>query len=300
MRARDAPGGSTMLAAGTRWVECACWGVVEWRGGGKGVARPRPRPVAWPSGPPSQHTRRLHPPTLPTPPLTHTSIRRLLLARTVARRAPSRPPPPFAAAASSSASATTKKNATGAAAELAVTPRSVDFSRWYLDVVREGALADYGPVRGTMVIRPYGYAIWESLQKWLDAAFKKEGVDNAYFPQLIPLSFLEKEAAHVDGFAPELAIVTRGGGKELEEPLVVRPTSETIVNHMFAKWIASHRDLPMMINQWANVHRWEMRTRPFVRTLEFLWQEGHTAHATVRVCVWARERRGGVCVVFWF
>ena len=168
----------------------------------------------------------------------------------------------------------------GAAAELAVTPRSQDFSRWYLDVVREAQLADYGPVRGTMVIRPYGYGIWEEIQKWLDSAFKKRGVDNAYFPQLIPYSFLQKEADHVEGFAPELALVTRGGGKELEEPLVVRPTSETIVNHMFSQWIQSHRDLPMMINQWANVHRWEMRTRPFVRTLEFLWQEGHTAHAT--------------------
>ena len=168
----------------------------------------------------------------------------------------------------------------GAAAELAVTPRSQDFSRWYLDVVREAQLADYGPVRGTMVIRPYGYGIWENIQGWLDGAFKKRGVENAYFPQLIPYSFLQKEADHVEGFAPELALVTRGGGKELEEPLVVRPTSETIVNHMFSQWIQSHRDLPMMVNQWANVHRWEMRTRPFVRTLEFLWQEGHTAHAT--------------------
>ena len=169
---------------------------------------------------------------------------------------------------------------TGAAAELAVTPRSQDFSRWYLDVVREAQLADYGPVRGTMVIRPYGYGIWENIQGWLDAAFKKKGVENAYFPQLIPYSFLQKEADHVEGFAPELALVTRGGGKELEEPLVVRPTSETIVNHMFAQWVQSHRDLPLKVNQWANVHRWEMRTRPFVRTLEFLWQEGHTAHAT--------------------
>ena len=173
-----------------------------------------------------------------------------------------------------------KPEKTGAAAELAVTPRSQDFSRWYLDVVREAQLADYGPVRGTMVIRPYGFGIWENIQRWLDSAFKKKGVENAYFPQLIPYSFLQKEADHVEGFAPELALVTRGGGKELEEPLVVRPTSETIVNHMFAQWIQSHRDLPLMVNQWANVHRWEMRTRPFVRTLEFLWQEGHTAHAT--------------------
>lgn len=161
-----------------------------------------------------------------------------------------------------------------------VTPRSEDFSRWYLDVVREAQLADYGPVRGTMVIRPYGYAIWEGIQAHLDAEFKATGHQNAYFPQLIPLSFLQKEAEHVEGFAPELALVTCGGGKELEEPLVVRPTSETIVNHMFAQWVQSYRDLPLLINQWANVHRWEMRTRPFVRTLEFLWQEGHTAHAT--------------------
>ena len=131
-----------------------------------------------------------------------------------------------------------------------------------------------------MVIRPYGYAIWEGIQSHLDAAFKATGHQNAYFPQLIPLSFLQKEAQHVEGFAPELALVTRGGGKELEEPLVVRPTSETIVNHMFSQWVQSYRDLPLLINQWANVHRWEMRTRPFVRTLEFLWQEGHTAHAT--------------------
>jgi len=167
----------------------------------------------------------------------------------------------------------------GGAAELAVTPRSVDFSRWYLDVVREAALADYGPVRGTMVIRPYGYAIWEAVQRWLDAAFKAEGVENAYFPSLIPMSFLAREAAHVEGFAPELAVVTTGGGKELEEALAVRPTSETVVNHMFAQWVKSRRDLPLLINQWANVVRWEMRTRPFVRTTEFLWQEGHTAHA---------------------
>jgi prolyl-tRNA synthetase len=161
-----------------------------------------------------------------------------------------------------------------------VTPKSQDFSKWYLDIVREAQLADYGPVRGTMVIRPYGYAIWENIQSYLDAKFKETGHLNAYFPQLIPYSFLQKEADHVEGFAPELALVTKGGGKELEEPLVVRPTSETIVNHMFAQWVQSYRDLPLLMNQWANVHRWEMRTRPFVRTLEFLWQEGHTAHAT--------------------
>ncbi|KAG2429536.1 hypothetical protein HXX76_010771 [Chlamydomonas incerta] len=168
----------------------------------------------------------------------------------------------------------------GKAAEAAVTPRSEDFSKWYLEVVAKAELADYGPVRGTMVIRPYGYSIWESVQGVLDARFKELGVQNAYFPQLIPYSFIAKEAEHVEGFAPELALVTKGGGKDLEEPLVVRPTSETIINHMFSQWIQSYRDLPLLVNQWCNVHRWEMRTRPFVRTLEFLWQEGHTAHAT--------------------
>jgi len=164
--------------------------------------------------------------------------------------------------------------------EKAITPKSEDFSRWYLDVIRDAQLADYGPVRGTMVIRPYGYALWEAIQKYMDRRFKEEGVQNAYFPQLIPYSFITKEASHVEGFSPELALVTKGGGKDLEEPLVVRPTSETIVNYMFSQWISSHRDLPMLVNQWANVHRWEMKTKPFVRTLEFLWQEGHTAHAT--------------------
>lgn len=164
--------------------------------------------------------------------------------------------------------------------EEAITPKSQDFSKWYLDIVAKASLADYGPVRGTMVIRPYGYALWEAIQSYLDAKFKATGHENAYFPQLIPYSFIAKEAAHVEGFAPELALVTKGGGKDLEEPLVVRPTSETIVNHMFAQWVQSYRDLPLLLNQWCNVHRWEMRTRPFVRTLEFLWQEGHTAHAT--------------------
>ncbi|GLC44306.1 Proline--tRNA ligase, chloroplastic/mitochondrial [Pleodorina starrii] len=168
----------------------------------------------------------------------------------------------------------------GKAVEAAVTPRSEDFSKWYLDVVAKAELADYGPVRGTMVIRPYGYAIWETIQSYLDGRFKDLGVQNAYFPQLIPYSFIAKEAEHVEGFAPELALVTKGGGKDLDEPLVVRPTSETIINHMFAQWVQSYRDLPLQLNQWCNVHRWEMRTRPFVRTLEFLWQEGHTAHAT--------------------
>jgi len=161
-----------------------------------------------------------------------------------------------------------------------ITPKSEDYSRWYLDLVKSAELADYGPVRGTMVIRPYGYAIWEALQSFLDRRFKETGHQNCYFPQLIPYSFIEKESDHVEGFAPELALVTKGGGKDLEEALVVRPTSETIVNHMFAQWVTSYRDLPLLMNQWCNVHRWEMRTRPFIRTLEFLWQEGHTAHAT--------------------
>ncbi len=161
-----------------------------------------------------------------------------------------------------------------------ITPRSQDQNQWYLDVIREAQLADYGPVRGTMVIRPYGFAIWERIKESLDEKFKATGHSNAYFPMLIPMSFLEKEKEHVEGFSPELAVVTIGGGKELEEPLVVRPTSETIINHMFAKWIQSYRDLPLLINQWANVVRWELRTKPFLRTLEFLWQEGHTAHAT--------------------
>lgn len=161
-----------------------------------------------------------------------------------------------------------------------ITPRSQDFNAWYLDVIANAELADYGPVRGTMVIRPYGYAIWEAIQEYLNVKFKETGHSNMYFPQLIPYSFIEKEASHVEGFSPELALVTIGGGKELEEKLVVRPTSETIVNHMFTQWIHSYRDLPLMVNQWANVTRWEMRTKPFIRTLEFLWQEGHTAHAT--------------------
>ncbi|WOG91362.1 hypothetical protein DCAR_0310611 [Daucus carota subsp. sativus] len=161
-----------------------------------------------------------------------------------------------------------------------IAPRSQDFNGWYLDVIANAELADYGPVRGTMVIRPYGYAIWEAIQDYLNVKFKETGHSNMYFPQLIPYSFIEKEASHVEGFSPELAVVTIGGGKELEEKLVVRPTSETIVNHMFTQWIQSYRDLPLMINQWVNVTRWEMRTKPFVRTLEFLWQEGHTAHAS--------------------
>ena len=161
-----------------------------------------------------------------------------------------------------------------------LTPMSKDFNQWYTDIVQEAELADYSPVKGTMVIRPYGYAIWENIQKYLDRRFKETGHENAYFPLFIPKSFIQKEAEHVEGFSPELATVTHAGGKKLEEPLIVRPTSETIINHMFSKWISSHRDLPVLINQWANVVRWEMRTRLFLRTTEFLWQEGHTAHAT--------------------
>ena len=161
-----------------------------------------------------------------------------------------------------------------------ITPMSDDFNQWYTDIIKQAQLADYSPVKGTMVIRPYGYSLWEGVQSYLDKRFKDTGHENAYFPLFIPNSFIQKEAEHVEGFAPELATVTHAGGKELEEPLVVRPTSETIINHMFSKWIKSHRDLPMLINQWANVVRWEMRTRLFLRTSEFLWQEGHTAHKT--------------------
>lgn len=161
-----------------------------------------------------------------------------------------------------------------------ITPRTTDFSQWYLDIIQHAKLADYSPVKGCMVIRPNGYAIWEKVQRVLDQKFKETGHKNAYFPLFIPESFIHKEAQHVEGFAPELAVVTHAGGKKLEEPLVVRPTSETIINSMFAKWIQSYRDLPLLINQWANVVRWEMRTRPFLRTAEFLWQEGHTCHET--------------------
>jgi len=164
--------------------------------------------------------------------------------------------------------------------EKKLTSRAEDFSAWYNEVVLRAELADYSPVRGCMVIRPEGYGIWERMQRALDDAFKATGHRNAYFPLLIPESFLHKEAQHVEGFAPETAVVTHGGGKKLDEPLVIRPTSETIIYAMFAKWVQSYRDLPLLINQWANVVRWEMRTRLFLRTLEFLWQEGHTAHAT--------------------
>jgi prolyl-tRNA synthetase len=163
--------------------------------------------------------------------------------------------------------------------ERAVTPQSENFSDWYNDVVLRAQLVDRGPAKGTMVIRPYGYRLWELLQAALDARIKETGHENAYFPLFIPESYLRREAEHVEGFAPELAVVTHAGGKELEEPLVVRPTSETIIGEMMAKWISSHRDLPMLLNQWANVVRWELRPRMFLRTTEFLWQEGHTAHA---------------------
>lgn len=161
-----------------------------------------------------------------------------------------------------------------------LTKQSEDFSEWYNQVIQRAELADYAPVRGCMVVRPYGWAIWENIQAALDRRFKETGHVNAAFPLFIPMSFLEKEKAHVEGFSPELAVVTIGGGQKLEEPLVVRPTSETIIGHMYAKWIQSYRDLPVLINQWANVVRWEMRTRLFLRTLEFYWQEGHTAHET--------------------
>jgi prolyl-tRNA synthetase len=163
--------------------------------------------------------------------------------------------------------------------ERGVTPQSEDFSAWYNELVFKAELVDRGPVRGTMVIRPYGYRIWELLQADIDSRIKETGHENAYFPLLIPQSYLQREAEHVEGFAPELAVVSHAGGKELEDPLVVRPTSETVIGEMMAKWISSYRDLPMLLNQWANVVRWEMRPRMFLRTTEFLWQEGHTAHA---------------------
>jgi prolyl-tRNA synthetase len=161
-----------------------------------------------------------------------------------------------------------------------ITPRSKDFSRWYLDVVQRAELADYSPVKGCMVIRPYGYAIWELIQQALDRRIKATGHVNAYFPLFIPESLLNKEAEHVEGFAPQVAYVTHGGGEELAERLVVRPTSEAIIGTMYSKWVHSWRDLPILINQWANIVRWEKVTRPFLRTTEFLWQEGHTAHET--------------------
>lgn len=166
-----------------------------------------------------------------------------------------------------------------------ITPREVDYSQWYIDIVLNAKLADYSPVKGCMVIRPRGYAIWERIRDEFDRRFKETGHSNAYFPLLIPMSFLKKEAEHVEGFAPELAVVTYGGGEELDEPYCIRPTSETIIWAMYKDWIQSWRDLPLLINQWANVVRWEKRTRLFLRTSEFLWQEGHTAHETEKEAV---------------
>lgn len=162
-----------------------------------------------------------------------------------------------------------------------ITDQEDNFSQWYNQVVRKAELADYAPVRGCMIIRPYGYAIWENIQRLMDDRFKETGVVNAYFPLLIPRSFIAREAEHIEGFAPELAWVTRGGGEELEEPLAVRPTSETIIGHSYARWVQSYRDLPILINLWNNVMRWEKRTILFLRTTEFLWQEGHTAHRNI-------------------
>jgi prolyl-tRNA synthetase len=162
----------------------------------------------------------------------------------------------------------------------AITTRAADFSAWYNEVIMRAQMADYSPVRGCMVIRPWGYRIWELIQQGLDGMFKATGHENCYFPLFIPQSFLAREAQHVEGFAPETAVVTHAGGKELDEPLVVRPTSETIIYALLAKWVQSYRDLPVLLNQWNNVVRWELRTRLFLRTAEFLWQEGHTAHAT--------------------
>ncbi len=163
-----------------------------------------------------------------------------------------------------------------------ITDMHTDFAQWYTDVVLKTEMVDYGPVKGTMVIRPYGYAVWENIQHYFDNEFKKVGVQNAYFPMFIPESFLKREAEHVEGFAPEVAVVTYAGGQDLAEKLIVRPTSETIICEMFAKWVKSYRDLPLKINQWCNVVRWEKTTRPFLRTSEFLWQEGHTAQASMQ------------------
>ena len=164
--------------------------------------------------------------------------------------------------------------------EQAITAQSEDFSRWYNEIVYRADLAAPSPVRGCIIIKPYGYEIWEGIKAGLDRRFKATGHQNAYFPLFIPESYIKREAQHVEGFSPELAVVTHAGGRELDEPLVVRPTSETVIGEAFSDWIQSYRDLPLLINQWSNVVRWELRTRPFLRTTEFLWQEGHTAHAT--------------------
>ena len=175
-----------------------------------------------------------------------------------------------------------------------ITPREQDYSQWYLDIIKVAQLADYAPVRGCMVVRPTGYAVWEDIQQKFDRAFKETGHVNAYFPLLIPSSFLQKEAEHVEGFAPECAVVTHAGGEKLEEPFVIRPTSETVIGAMYSKWIQSWRDLPVLINQWCNVMRWEKRPRLFLRTSEFLWQEGHTAHATAEEALAETEKMLGV------
>lgn len=189
-----------------------------------------------------------------------------------------------------------------------ITPQSQDFNEWYNEVIQKAELVDYGPARGTMVIRPYGFALWEGIQRALDDMFKATGHTNAYFPLLIPMSFFQKEAEHIEGFAPELAVVTHAGGEDLEEPLAIRPTSETIIGHMWAKWIRTYRDLPQLLNQWGNVVRWELRTKPFLRTSEFLWQEGHTAHATAEEAetevrqmlgIYARMSREWAAVPVW-
>ncbi len=180
----------------------------------------------------------------------------------------------------------------------ALPTQAEDFSAWYNDIVYRAELVDLGPVRGSIVIRPYGYALWENIQRELDAMFKATGHQNVYFPMLIPMSFFEREADHVEGFAPELAVVTHAGGKELEEPLAIRPTSETIIGELYSKWVQSYRDLPLLYNQWVNVVRWELRTRPFLRTTEFLWQEGHTAHANAEEAQEETERMIGVYATF--
>ncbi len=180
----------------------------------------------------------------------------------------------------------------------ALTTRSDDFAAWYNEVIMRAELADHSPVRGCMVIRPNGYAIWEHMQQALDRMLKDTGHENAYFPLFIPQSFLAREAEHVEGFAPETAVVTHGGGKELEEPLVIRPTSETIIYAMFSKWIQSWRDLPVLMNQWCNVVRWELRTRLFLRTTEFLWQEGDTCKATLTEAEEEARRMLGVYRTF--
>lgn len=179
-----------------------------------------------------------------------------------------------------------------------ITPRSEDYSEWYLDIIKAADLADYSPVKGCMIIKPNGYALWEKVQQVLDKEFKVHGVQNAYFPMLIPEKLLKREAQHVEGFAPEVAVVTHAGGSKLDEPLILRPTSETIMYEVFKDWIHSYRDLPLLINQWANVIRWEMKTKPFLRTTEFLWQEGHTVHATVEEADAYARRMLGVYETF--